>query len=185
MVPEVASVNAPSLEQLMDSYVKGSDEAFSTLYRRMAPKLTGYLQKLCRDSALVEDALQSTFAKIHRARGSYVQGAPVAPWVLVIARRALFDELRASRARGEVLSDTGVLPDRPFDEGFGRDDARHLERALSQLPGHYRVAIELTKLQGLSGGEAAKALSTTQSAIKLRVHRGYQMLRRSLQAEAA
>jgi RNA polymerase sigma-70 factor (ECF subfamily) len=185
MVPEVAEADAPSLEHLMSRYVAGSDAAFSALYRRMAPKLTGYLQKLCRDSALVEDALQSTFAKVHRARGSYVHGAPVAPWVLVIARRALYDELRASRARGEVLSDTGVLPEAPFDEGLAPDDARHLERALAQLPGHYREAIELTKLQGLSGGEAAKALSTTQSAIKLRVHRGYQLLRRSLLAEAA
>jgi RNA polymerase sigma-70 factor (ECF subfamily) len=169
----------------MERYIGGSDDAFSLLYRRMTPKLTGYLQKFCRDSALIEDAIQSTFAKVHRARDSYVRGAPVAPWVLVIARRALYDELRASRARGEVLSDTGILPDRPFDEGLEPDDARRLERALSQLPGHYREAIELTKLHGLSGGEAAKALSTTQSAIKLRVHRGYQMLRRSLLAEAA
>jgi RNA polymerase sigma factor (sigma-70 family) len=184
MVP-TPQASLPSLEQLMTEYIGGSDAAFSALYRRMAPKLTGYLSKISRDAALVEDALQAAFAKVHRARASYVVGAPVAPWVLVIARRALYDELRAARARGEVLSDTGVLPEPPPDDGLELEEARHLEHALSELPGHYREAIELTKLQGLSGDEAAKVLATTQSAIKLRVHRGYQMLRRSLEAEAA
>jgi RNA polymerase sigma-70 factor (ECF subfamily) len=185
MTSQAPEGTAPTLEQLMDSYVAGSDAAFSALYRRMAPKLRGYLLKIRRDSALVDDALQNTFAKVHRARARYVPGAPVAPWVLVIARRALYDELRSARARGEVLSDTGVLPERTVEEGLAPEVSRHLELALSALPGQYRDAIELTKLQGLSGGEAAEALATTQSAIKLRVHRGYRLLRRSLEAEAA
>jgi RNA polymerase sigma-70 factor (ECF subfamily) len=52
-----------------------------------------------------------------------------------------------------------------------------MRRALDRLPDHYRSAIQLTKLIGFSGEEAAGLLSTTQSAIKLRVHRGYAMLR--------
>ena len=129
--------------------------------------------------------MQNTFAKVHRARASYDRGAPVAPWVLVIARRALLDEIRSARARGEVLSDDGVLPEPVGPDGASADDAHFLEDALAQLPGHYRDAIELTKLHGLSGGEAAKVLSTTPSAVKLRVHRGYEMSRRRLVAEAA
>lgn len=174
-----------SLESLMDAYVAGSDSAFTELYRQMAPKLLGHLVRMCRDITLAEDAMQNAFAKIHRARATYVQGAPVTPWVLVIARRALYDEMRAARARVDTLSSDGVLPERTTDESRAKDVARSLEHALSELPGHYREAIELTKLQGLSGGEAAQALATTQSAIKLRVHRGYRLLRERLEAEAA
>lgn len=175
-----------TLESLMERYADGSDAAFTDLYRRMAPKLLGYLFKMCRDVALAEDALQNAFVKIHRARGSYVRGAPVTPWVLVIARRSLYDEIRSARSRADVLSDDGVLPEPAnTDQARTADVARHLEHALSELPGHYREAIELTKIQGLSGGEAARALSTTQSAIKLRVHRGYRLLRERLEAEEA
>jgi RNA polymerase sigma-70 factor (ECF subfamily) len=174
-----------SLETLMGRYVEGDAAAFRELYRRMSPKLLGYLMRRCRDLPVAEDALQSTFAKVHRARASYVRGAPVAPWVLVIARRALYDELRANRSREELLSDDGALPEPAPEGGLSVDDARQLEFALSELPGHYREAIELTKLQGFSGGEAAKALDTTQSAIKLRVHRGYRLLRERLEALAA
>ena len=73
-----------------------------------------------------------------------------------------------------------------MDDGPAKEEARTLEHALSTLPGHYREAIELTKLHGLSGDEAAKVLSTTQSAVKLRVHRAYRLLRRTLEeAQAA
>lgn len=174
-----------SLEVLMGRYVEGDAAAFRELYRRMSPKLLGYLMRRCRDLPVAEDALQSTFAKVHRARATYVRGAPVAPWVLVIARRALYDELRSNRTREELLSDDGALPEPVSDGGISPDDARQLESALAELPGHYREAIELTKLQGFSGGEAARALETTQSAIKLRVHRGYRLLRERLEALAA
>jgi RNA polymerase sigma-70 factor (ECF subfamily) len=185
MTLEPSDAPVPTLEQLMAEVADGSDAAFTALYRRMAPRLAGHLNRLCRDPALVEDAVQNAFAKVHRARGGYLRGAAVVPWVLVIARRALYDELRAARARGEVLSDTGVLPERPVEDGLSLDEARHLERALALLPGQYREAIELTKLHGLSGGEAARVLATTESAIKLRVHRGYRMLRERFEAEAA
>jgi RNA polymerase sigma-70 factor (ECF subfamily) len=174
-----------TLEALMEQYARGDDSSFPELYRRIAPKLLGHLVKLSKNPAIAEDAMQNAFVKLHRARATYATGAPVTPWVLVIARRALYDELRAVRSRMDVLSDDGVLPERIIDDSKAKDDARELELALALLPDHYRDAIELTKLQGLSGGEAAAVLSTTQSAIKLRVHRGYRLLREHLEAQAA
>jgi len=174
-----------SLEDLMARYVDGDGAAFEELYRRTAPRLRGYLARVSRDAALADDVLQITFAKLHRARASYERGAKVVPWLLVIARRSLWDERRGLRARGERLTDDGVLPEPPPLAPFDFDEADTLQHALSALPGHYREAIELTKLQGLSGGEAARVLSTTESAVKLRVHRGYRMLRERLVAEAA
>ncbi|HEX4475257.1 MAG TPA: RNA polymerase sigma factor [Polyangiaceae bacterium] len=181
-----ANADSPTLEALMTDFADGQDVAFESLYRQLAPKVYGHLMKLSRDPELSKDVLQNTFAKIHRARDTYVRGAAVAPWVLVIARRALYDELRSLRTRTEVLSPDGVLPEpEAHEEGLGPEETRQLEVALSELPQSYREAIELTKLLGFSGGEAAQVLATTQSAVKLRVHRGYELLRRRLRPEAA
>ncbi|HVU05285.1 MAG TPA: sigma-70 family RNA polymerase sigma factor [Polyangiaceae bacterium] len=185
MEPSFQESVESTLEALMERYASGDESAFRELHRRMAPKLLGHLMKLSRNPAIAEDALQNAFIKLHRARETYVRGAPVTPWVLVIARRALYDELRSMRTRVDVLSDDGALPERVVDDSQSKDDARELELALAALPDHYRDAIELTKLQGLSGGEAAAVLSTTQSAIKLRVHRGYRLLREHFEAQAA
>jgi RNA polymerase sigma factor (sigma-70 family) len=175
------SGQSPSLESLMTAYVAGNQEAFSELHRGLAPKLHAYVYRLCRDAALAEDVVQSTFAKLHRARSSYLPGAKVMPWAMVIARRTLLDERRGLAAQRELLNDDGVLPERRADTP-NPDQVADMRRALAKLPDNYRSAITLTKLVGFSGEEAARLLSTTQSAIKLRVHRGYAMLRSILGA---
>ena len=72
----------------MEQYVAGSASAFNQLYHRTAPQLFGYLVRLSQDRNKAEDLLQVTFAKVHRARQSYLRGASVLPWMLAIARRS-------------------------------------------------------------------------------------------------
>lgn len=170
-------------EELMEQYVDGSAAAFDELYRRVSPKLFGYLLRLTRQRERAEDLLQITFAKVHRARGSYLRGAALLPWLLAIARRSFYDERRAARVRTEDLSQDGELPEPHREEqGIPADLSEALERALDALPEQYREAIQLTKVTGLSVSEAADVLGTTPTAVKLRVHRGYNLLRKELEA---
>ena len=173
-----------TLEELMEQYVDGSATHSTSSIARVAPKLLAYLLRLTRNRERAEDLLQVTFAKVHRARGSYLRGAPVLPWMLAIARRSFFDERRAAKSRSEDLSSDGTLPE-PARAGSGpacRCSSDALDRALSGLPESYREAITLTKITGLSVAEAAEVLGTTPTAVKLRVHRGYNQLRDRLEA---
>jgi RNA polymerase sigma factor (sigma-70 family) len=172
----------PTVEALMERYVGGSADAFSELYRRVSPILMGYLLRLTRSRVRAEDLLQITFSKIHRARESYLKGAPVLPWVLAIARRSFLDERRAAKSRTEDLSADGTLPEPPPNtEGMPSDVSIALEKALDTLPEAYREAIQLTKISGLSIAEAASVLGASETAVKLRVHRGYNQLRKELE----
>lgn len=176
-----APVDSATLEDLMVRYVNGDVAAFDALYQRAAPKLFGYILRLTRNRERAEDLLQVTFAKVHRARGSYLTGAPVIPWFIAIARRSFLDERRSAKVRTEDLSHDGTLPEpRGEDADLGSDMAEALERALDSLPEAYREAIVLTKVTGLSIAEAAEILGATPTAVKLRVHRGYQQLREQL-----
>lgn len=174
----------PSLESLMTAYSAGDERVFRELHRRLAPKLYAYLLRLSRDPALAEDVLQGTFTKLHRARFRYLPGSKVLPWAMVIARRTFLDECRGLAAQREVLGHDGILPERKAEEA-SPEHVADMRRALERLPPQYRSAIQLTKLFGFSGEEAAGLLSTTHSAIKLRVHRGYAMLRTLLDAAPA
>lgn len=166
----------------MERYVGGSAEAFNELYRRVSPTVMGYLLRLTRSRVRAEDLLQITFSKVHRARESYLRGAPLLPWVLAIARRSFLDERRAAKSRTEDLSADGTLPEPPpVYEGTTSEVSVALERALDALPEAYREAIQLTKISGLSIAEAASVLGTTETAVKLRVHRGYNLLRKELE----
>jgi RNA polymerase sigma factor (sigma-70 family) len=169
-------------EQLMERYVDGDAEAFEFLYRRVSPNLMGYLLRLTRNRERAEDLLQITFSKIHRARGSFLKGAPVLPWILAIARRSFLDERRSAQVRTEDLSPDGSLPERQLEErALPAELSDALEVALDRLPETYREAIVLTKITGLSVAEAATVLGSTETAVKLRVHRGYNQLRKELE----
>ncbi len=168
----------------MQRYVDGSSAAFEALYRRVSPQVYAYLTRLTRDPARAEDLLQVTFAKVHRARDSYLGGAPVLPWVLAIARRSFFDERRAAGSRPEDLSPDGIMPEIPEPHTFPLELSEAVEMALVQIPLAYREAIELTKISGLSVAEAAEVLEATPSTVKVRVHRGYALLRKQLEEYA-
>lgn len=162
----------------MEAYVGGDVAAFDELYRRVASPVFSYLLRLTRDRPRAEDLLQITFIKVHRARASYILGAPLIPWLLAIARRAFLDERRMKKSRYEDLSQDGKLPEQPQPVETVNDDVSDaLARALDGLPENYRDAIHLTKITGLSLNEAADVLDTTPAAVKLRVHRGYNLMR--------
>ena len=175
--------DAASVERLMERYAVGDQTAFAPLYHALSPRLFGYLLRLTRDRHLAEDLVQVTFSKVHRARSAYFAGSPVLPWLLAIGRRSFLDLKRRQKVRPEDLTGDGRVPEGSTDAGAAPDDlARELELALDRLPTAYAEAIQLTKVTGLSVAEAAEVLGTTQSAVKLRVHRGYHILRKELES---
>jgi len=166
----------------MERYVDGEADAFDALYRRVSSNLMGYLLRLTRNRERAEDLLQITFAKVHRARGSYLRGAPLLPWILAIARRSFLDERRSAHVRTEDLSPDGLLPEQQHEAPpLPAELSDALGIALDRLPETYREAIVLTKITGLSVAEAATVLGATETAVKLRVHRGYNQLRKELE----
>lgn len=176
----------------MGRYCDGDADAFRRLYARLAPRLLGYLLRMVRERSTAEDLVQLTLLKVHRAREAYVRGADPVPWIFAIAHRTFLDDVRAKkRARVQVTAD-GAQPDVPADitgapDGTNIDDGtRELTAAtlaaLQTLPPAQREAVVLTKLSGKSIVEAAEIAGTTPGAMKVRVHRGYEALRKALGA---
>jgi RNA polymerase sigma-70 factor, ECF subfamily len=163
---------------LMARYAGGDDAAFAELYDQVAPRLYAFLFRRIKNRAQTEDLVQQTLLQMHCARGRFLPGARVLPWMYAIANRLAIDTFR--RAGREI-----ALVD---EEGAGRADsaddileakrlARDIGRELERIPQNQRVAFELVKLEGLSLKEAAEALGTTVMSVKLRTHRAYEAIR--------
>lgn len=165
----------------MERFVQGEEQAFSELFRRHAPRLEGALRRMVGSAA--GDVLQTTFLSIVRARGRYQRGAPFRPWLYTVAINAARDHLR--RHRREEPHPTGTLPDRPADPEPLPDPglSRTIEAALAQLPENQREAIVLHRFEGFSFREIAELLGVTETAVKVRAHRGYQRLRTLLASQ--
>lgn len=177
-------------KELMARYCDGDATAFRALYALVAPKLFGYLVKLARQRALADDILQQTFMKVHRARGAYIRGADPVPWIYAIAHRTFIDETRKTKRAVVRVGDDDELPevragldgisDERRDEPIDSELVKAALDALQTLPEGQRQAVVLTKLEGKSVAEAAEIAGTTVGAMKVRAHRGYEVLRKAL-----
>jgi RNA polymerase sigma-70 factor (ECF subfamily) len=179
---------AEALRAAMDRFATGDDGAFEELYRRGAPRVRGFLTRLCGDRDLADDLTQDVFLRIHRARGSFVPGAPAIPWMLAIARNALRDHARRAQVRRPlqaaaegVQQDRVASPDGRGDEVLvAREVLDVVRRALAQMPALHREAFVLLRFEGLSVGEAAQVLGASEGAVKVRAFRAYEALRAAL-----
>ncbi len=162
----------------MERFVQGDEQAFSELFRRHAGRLRGTLRRMVGSAA--DDVLQMTFLSIVRSRGRYERDAAFRPWLYTVAVNAARDHLRrhhreeprASEDLPEPAADPAPLP----DPGLSRT----VEAALAQLPEAQREAIVLHRFEGFSFREIADLLGVTETAVKVRAHRGYERLRELL-----
>jgi RNA polymerase sigma-70 factor (ECF subfamily) len=200
-VPSAAAPAAPiardavraALNELMDRYGRGEDEALEELYRLAAPRVRAFLLRLCADLTLADDLTQDAFLRICNARGQFVAGAPALPWMLAIARNALRDHYRREQVRRDNHADAmrfAVGPDgEASDEGgdrslIAKQTLGAVQRALMKVPVRQREAFVLLRFEGLSVGEAAAVLGATQAAVKILVHRAYTAVRAALDENA-
>ena len=166
-------------QRVAEDLIDGVDE----VHRKLAPKLLGFLFRQTRNRARAEDLVQQTFLQMHCAREAYVTGADVLPWAFAIARRLSIDAFR--RGKREVqdneLQNTALAEHMtPDDMLRSKQAAELIQQTLEALPEAQRTAFELIKYDGLSVAQAAEALGTTVTAVKLRAHRTYEALRSAL-----
>lgn len=165
----------------MERFCQGESRAFDVLFERHARSVQGYLTRLCGSSAAADDCLQQTMLSIVRSRARFEKGARFRPWLYAIATNAARDSKR--RGRNEQLTSEGQTPE-PEEFAPAPDKDPGLEaavrRALATLPENQREAILLHRFEGMTFGEIALALGASESAVKVRAHRGYEKLREQL-----
>jgi len=154
-------------------------EGFAELYERTFPRVYAYVASLLRDRSAAEDVTAQAFERAYRKRRSYrpARGSMDA-WLFGIARNAALDELRKRKRRATLEvdpEDTGSpAPEDQADVAVRRETVR---AALASLDGPERDLIALKFAGGLSNGEIARVLRTSESNVGTRLHRTITKLR--------
>jgi RNA polymerase sigma-70 factor (ECF subfamily) len=154
---------------LVEAAKRGDLFAWERLVRRYQEQVYRVAFLIVRDTALAEDATQSTFVRAYRALPSFEDGVGLVPWLLRIAageaRQQRRESGRPRHSSRPVERITG--PRYPASSIPGLSQASSLsptERvavgdAFERLGEEDRIPLALRYLLGLSRAEAANALS--------------------------
>ena len=159
--------------------------AFEALYRDCRDDVYAYVATMLRDPAAAEDVVASAFERAYRKRRQFDarRGTPRA-WMFGVARNAALDELRRRRRYAVLPLDPADESGTPLDEVEDPVRRAAVRAALESLRPREREIVALKFGAGLSNGELATVLGTSESNAGTLVHRAMTTLREACRVPA-
>lgn len=160
---------------------QGDEKAYRQLLSEVIPTLQKFATSKLRGlSSEIDDVVQEAVVAIHSARQTYHPSRSFTSWMSAITRHKIIDCYRRNGVRQMVDIENVAESELRSEDSFEVDNSEELLEALKKLPEQHRRAVELTKLEGLSTQEAAQKLGVSPGALRVRIHRAYEMLREDL-----
>jgi len=179
---------------LMDAFRRGDESAFEQLVGRHRDRVYRLACRYLGDATAAEDLAQEAFLRVYRARTTWRPEAKFSTWLYRVTANACLNELRARRARRAVEATAPAAPgDGPAPEAADAaavdpreaaqraETAARVRAAVAGLPDDQRMAVILSKYEGLSYRELADAMERSVPAVKSLLVRARENLRKSLE----
>ncbi|MBA4191357.1 MAG: hypothetical protein C0467_25535 [Planctomycetaceae bacterium] len=163
--------------ELLQHFIDSRDEqAFATLVGRHSELLWGVCQRVLRNPADAEDALQATFLRLARDASRIVKREALAGWLFRVARDCAID-LRRSIARQRRIEARMCEVVSQADETPSNDLRILLYDELALLSPSERAVLVLVCLEGRTYASVALELRCSVAAVHRRLVRAQDRLR--------
>ncbi len=179
-------------EELLARVRERDASALGELYDTYAPALLGLTVRILEDRHQAEEVLDEVFLRLwDEARLSGHEGSSVAARMMVMARSAAIDRLRAQRAPASAPSarprfDPLGIPSAWLptpEEVSALDDRRELlKKIIQQLPEAQRDALDRAAFGGYTEVELAEKLGEPLGRVRTELRAGMRFLRHRLRA---
>jgi RNA polymerase sigma-70 factor (ECF subfamily) len=155
-----------------------NEAAFRDAYRQHKNVLYRFARRMTGSSAAAEDIVQESFLALWRSRCTYdpARGA-LRSFLLGVTRNLALQRLRRDRPHEELEEDSSVAG--PIDV-VGAERGEIVARAVAALPPLQREALILAEYEEMSLEEIGRATDVDLAAVKSRLHRARENLRRML-----
>jgi RNA polymerase sigma-70 factor (ECF subfamily) len=167
--------------------------AFEELMVRYQARVVTVLEHVTGNRDQAEDLAQDVFLRVYRARKRYVPGAKFSTWLFTITNNVALNALRSRARRHEINLEgresgpmgvrpleamaqvsSGQIPARAIDKAETRDVVRLAVQSLNE---RQRMAVLLSKFEGMSYAEIAETMDLSVQAIKSLLSRARSNLR--------
>ncbi len=171
-------------ETIIRKCLDGNADSYAILVDRYKSMVYNAAYRMVGDEDTAKDLAQESFISAYNGLGQFRFGAKFSSWLYSIVLNKCRDHLRLSKETvstdeiAGVMPDSGTSPERAAAAGQSKDI---LQQALEALPEDYREVLVLKHIEELDYREISAITGTAITALKVRAHRGREMLRKILE----
>ena len=145
-------------------------------------RLRRFILRRVPDPSDADDILQDVMIRMHNGIGGVRDGERIESWAYQITRNAIIDRHRVAAKRPEMtdLEEALDVPEALDSEAAHKEAAECMRPMIELLPEHYRDAVMMSEIEGVTQREVADRLGISLSGAKSRVQRGREKLRQML-----
>ncbi len=171
------------LDELIILSQKSDYKALEELIKREQRNIFATFAYLSKKRENIADLTQEALMRMARGLANLRNPKTFKSWLNQIVTNLFYDELRKTNRRPQLVSiDNGSeeggnytqIPDfrhKPAEKAMSVELDKIIKNEIKNLPDHFRIAIILRELQGLSYDEIAEATHTTVGTVKSRIAR--------------
>jgi len=162
----------------------GWTDRYSVLVDRYSSLAYNLAYRVVGDSDVAKDMAQESFIAAYQGLYEFKLGSRFSTWLYTIIMNKCRDYLRAKKTDMSVNDLLELRPDHgpsPEEHAVSSQAKDILQEALDAIPLEYREVLVLKHIQELEYAEIAEMLNASIGALKVRAHRGREMLREKLE----
>jgi RNA polymerase sigma-70 factor (ECF subfamily) len=176
-------------QDLVERAAAGDLDAFTRLVESRRERVYRIARHLVGDDELARDIAQDVFLRLFRVIHRFRRGGRFDPWLHRMTIHLGIDALRRERPHRQAASldemsakqDSVPSPQPGPSQLMGAQEVRRLFADLSQRLGRrQRAAFILREIEGLSTGEVAEVLGTSESTVRNHVLQARKILQKAL-----
>ena len=167
----------------------GDESAFRSLFETYWDHLYTVSMLLTKSEPLSEDIVQEIFLKIWNKREELPEVENPANYFFIIARNHIYNVMKQQQReiqyRKYVIDWFEGAKESPENELLFKESAQLLQKAVGQLTSQQQSVYKLTREQGLSYQEAARALNISTSTVRNHMVNSLKIIREYLKVHAS
>ncbi len=161
----------------------GDEKAFEALVERHKTRVFHLAYRFLSNATEAKDAAQEIFVKIYQARQTYEPTAKFTTWLYTIAKNTCLKALARVHPTVSLDEEIGTGDDKvrrqvadpnmqtPSEQMLQNEEADVVRSAINELPQEQRMAVILSRFDGLSYDEISTVMGCSAKAVKSLLHR--------------
>lgn len=164
---------------ILDELRTGNERAFEFIFREYYQTLCQFAYSITKDQPVSESVAQDVLVKLWEMRGSIGNISNLLAYLMTMVRNQCVDFLRKERSSSKLYAklkfeETGNTTE---DQLSASEFEENLLKSMRNLPDRCRIAMEMSRFEGLSNKEIAQKMQISVKGVEALIGRSLKLLR--------